>query len=480
MSDLLKNVEALQKAQGKDFETRLAMIEALTKEGAEERALKEGGASVLAQAQAAPSPTTGAGVAKGILSFIGARQQAKGREKQEEREMTRKEKLEALLTHRQAQTEHEVGVARAALEEKQFMQQVQKVGPMLGPVLDSYIETGGDKQSYVKNLNNVIGGVIPGLEVIDVAAGSPSTLIMRNADGDTQVINAGQLVASTYKDTNPDLARELTEKFAGIETLGTQQARLELNQAQREEAIRQRALAGEGLTEAEQIVGGLRAPARRVENIESGKSAIGGVIQEQLETQAADIFSLERDAPQQTQSLQTIENAVLSGAETGPLASATIFAGNAGSQIAGLFGADFNAPASVQALQSIDSESNKLVIPMVKALGSNPSNADLRAIQSTVASAGKSPAENLRLVDVAKQAIDINNGRAALLRTLDSAAADQRQISAALAEYDSKTKFNVKPLSFYQEQLGKTAPKEEKAKSPFAQELERRQNQGAQ
>jgi hypothetical protein len=68
-------------------------------------------------------------------------------------------------------------------------------------------------------------------------------------------------------------------------------------------------------------------------------------------------------------------------------------------------GVDIPTLDSGSKMEVIESASNKLVTPLAKQLGVNPTDFDFKNIKSTVASAGKSMAGNYALVDIQQQAI---------------------------------------------------------------------------
>ena len=100
---------------------------------------------------------------------------------------------------------------------------------------------------------------------------------------------------------------------------------------------------------------------------------------------------------QSMQAVNTIENLLNQGIETGGFANVKIGLGNAVRFLGG-DPTEFPALKDINSLETIEGMTNKLVIPMAKQLGYNPTDADAKRIESSVAGLGKGVEANRALI----------------------------------------------------------------------------------
>lgn len=129
----------------------------------------------------------------------------------------------------------------------------------------------------------------------------------------------------------------------------------------------------------------------------------------------------------------SLDSLVSSGQTTGVLAPMTSFLNSLGSQL--------GLPANLtqaSTLEQVRGYSNAISIPLVKQLGVNPTDSDLKIIQSTLSNIGTTMKANYSFVDVADQVAKRNIALNGLVRDADSKGYNEQTIKKLTSEFNSK------------------------------------------
>jgi len=145
----------------------------------------------------------------------------------------------------------------------------------------------------------------------------------------------------------------------------------------------------------------------------------------------------------------SLNDLVASGADTGPLANTASWVNAFGNQVGLDFGLDEGAT-----YENIAAATSQLAAPLAKQLGVNPTDFDYKQILKSIASPDKSLAGNFALVDLQKQNIVKQKGKADLINDLEKQGASLAEVKRAITDYDKAYKVDVpKAIPTKKEQL---------------------------
>ncbi len=128
-----------------------------------------------------------------------------------------------------------------------------------------------------------------------------------------------------------------------------------------------------------------------------------------------------------------LDDLVASGDKTGPASGAATWINNFSNQL----GLDVKLAPSAQ-YEQIEAASNRIVTPLAKQLGVNPTDFDFKNIKATVSGIGKSMAGNYALYDVQRQAIAREQQRQDLVTELESKGAKFADIKKSLNDFNKQ------------------------------------------
>lgn len=138
-----------------------------------------------------------------------------------------------------------------------------------------------------------------------------------------------------------------------------------------------------------------------------------------------------REIPEQRFNLEQ-SKALIKTTGTGAFDSAKILLNQLGLKVP--------AGASLEVVRSL---SNRTVLPLIKALGTKPTDLDLRTIQQIVQGVGKSTEGNLAMISIQEQILDRSESHAKIIRSLSEQGLSTRNIIKALKDFDKQKPFQI-------------------------------------
>jgi hypothetical protein len=202
----------------------------------------------------------------------------------------------------------------------------------------------------------------------------------------------------------------------------------------------------QNITEPTQIVDPISGRLKNVSQFEASQKGLQPVQQPRLiETEkeklkarsgekiSTDVFNAAQASIDILPNLTSLKDNLGNVQTTGPLSQAKIFLNNLGNQLG--LDVDLTETSSAEIVQAT---ANEIIVPLVKKLGSNPTDADANRIQAMVPGLGKTKGASFALIDMIEQKIEKNGRMARLVADLDSKDATVIQVRKALLDFNKE------------------------------------------
>lgn len=186
--------------------------------------------------------------------------------------------------------------------------------------------------------------------------------------------------------------------------------------------------------------------ARQRARAEASEKRLSGIIDKTFN----DLEQLENTVIPLAGIKQNLQALAVKGEVTGPASGFLTTLQSFGNQLG--LKVDIDQASSIEQIQGF---ANKLAIPLAKSLGVNPTDRDIKIIQSTIANIGKTPESNFTFVDVAEQILARKRKEAGLVNDLiERDELNESQVRRRLTEFRRDNQVRIpRKIPFRRERL---------------------------